>query len=85
MVHKLSLVERHTNFSWFNKNNSSTIKDMKNLSTRMNYTGLIIPQTKFQPRPMKDEENIHFSEFVYSIVKYETLVPNISSIIVLKH
>ena len=30
-------------FSRFNKNNSSTVRDMKNLSTKMNCTGLITP------------------------------------------
>ena len=30
-------------FSLFNKDSSLTIKSMKNLSTEMNYTGLITP------------------------------------------
>ena len=52
-------------FSWLNKSNSSTIEDMKNLSTTMNYTALITPQTKFQLPPVKDEQKTFiFSEFV---------------------
>ena len=34
-------------FSWFNKNDSSAVKDMKYLSTKMNCTCLITPLTKF--------------------------------------
>ena len=64
-------------FSWFNKNNSSANEGMKNLSTTMNYTGLITPQTKFQPPSMKDVRKHSFLVSLYSIVKYETLVPNI--------
>ena len=40
MVQKLSSVEHAYEFSCFNENNFSTIKDMKNLSKKMNYTGL---------------------------------------------
>ena len=29
-------------FSWFNDSNSATVKGMRNLSTKINYTGLII-------------------------------------------
>ena len=64
-------------FSWFNKNNSSTIKDMKNLYTIMNYTGLMTAKTKHS-----------FLVSSYSMVKYDTLVPNILNtpiVIVLKH
>ena len=35
------------------KGNSSTIKDMRYLSTKMNYTGMITTQTKFQLDPKK--------------------------------
>ena len=66
-------------FSLFNKNNSSATKDMKNLSARMNYTVLLTLQTKFQPPPMKDERKRSFLVSWYSIVKYETLVPNMCS------
>ena len=66
-------------FSWFYRNSSSTIEDMKNLSTKMNYTGLITPLTKSQLSSMKDERKRLFLVNSYSIVKYETLVPNILS------
>ena len=45
-------------FSWFNNNNSATIKEMKHLSTKMNCTGLITPQTKYYSHPMKIYEDI---------------------------
>ena len=64
--------------SSFNKNNSSIIEDVKNLSTKMNYAGLITPQAKTQPPPMKDKKTVILVSS-YSIVKYETLVPNILS------
>ena len=54
---------------------------MKNLSKQMSSTGLITPQRKFQPSPMKGKS-------LYSIVKYEALVPNALSnpiAVVLKH
>ena len=57
---------------------------MINLSTKMNYTGLITHR-KFQ---VKDERKHSFLVSLYCIVKYETLVPNILSAfiaIVLKH
>ena len=66
-------------FSWFNKNNSSTIKDMKNLSKKMNCTGLITPWTKFEPSPLQDERKHLFLVSSYGIVKQKTLVPNILS------
>ena len=66
-------------FSWFNKNNFSTIQNMKNLSTKTNYTGLMTLQTKFQPPPIKDEKKTFILVSLYSIMKYETLVPNILS------
>ena len=75
-------------FSWFNNNNSLTIEDVKNLSTKMNYTDLKTPQTKFQPPKLKGKRKHSFLVSSYSIVKYETLVPNISSTpiaIILKH
>ena len=61
--------------SWFNKNNSSTIKIWKyeNPSTKMNYTGLISPQTKLQTPPMKGERKHSFLVSSYGIVKYEAL------------
>ena len=43
-----SSVEQWRQFFWFNRSNSSTIKGMKYLSIKMNYTGLITTQTKFQ-------------------------------------
>ena len=66
-------------FSWFNKNTSLTFEDMKNLSKTINYTGLITPQTKLQPPKMKDERKHSILVSLYSIMKYETLVPNILS------
>ena len=66
-------------FSWFNKNNSSTVEHMKNLSTKMNSTRLITSQIKFQAPPVKDERKHSFLVSLYSIVEYETLVPNILS------
>ena len=75
-------------FSWFNSNNSPTIEDMKNLSTKMNYIGLITTQTKFQLHPLKDERIDSFLVNSYSTVKYETLVAHILSTsvaMVLKH
>ena len=33
-------------FSWLNQNNSSTIKDMKNMSAKINYIGLITPPSR---------------------------------------
>ena len=75
-------------FSWFNNNNSATIKDRKNLSTKMNYTGLITPQTKFQFLQMKDKRKHSLLVSLYRIVKDKTLVPNILSTplgTVLKH
>ena len=77
MVQKLSQLNMTYEFSWFNNNNSATIKDMKNLSIKMNYTGLITPQTKFQSPSMKDKRKHSFLVSSYSIVKYKTLVPNI--------
>ena len=44
ICHQLSM---RYEFSWFDDNNSATIKDMKNLCTKMNHTGLITPQRKF--------------------------------------
>ena len=44
----------------------------------MNYTGLINPQTKFQPLPVKDEIKHLFLVSSYSMVKYETLMPKVS-------
>ena len=75
-------------FFSFTKNNSSTFNDVKNLSTEMNYTCLVTPQTKFQPPPLKGERKHSFLVSSYSIGKYETLVPNIlhtAVAIVLKH
>ena len=31
---------------------------MKHLPTKLNYTGLITPQTKFQADPIKDERKL---------------------------
>ena len=42
-------------YSWFNNNNSVTIKGVKNLCTGMNCTYLVTPQTKFQSPPVKDK------------------------------
>ena len=42
-------------FSWLNNNNSASIKYMKNLLTKVNYTGVITTQTKFQSPEMKDK------------------------------
>ena len=64
-------------FSLFNNNNPATIKDMKNLSTKVNYTGLITPQTKFQSPQMKDKRKHSFLVSSYSIANDKTLVPNI--------
>ena len=51
-------------FSWFDNNNSATIKDMENLSTKMNCNGLMTSQTKFQSSLMKDKRKTFiFSEF----------------------
>ena len=50
----------------FTKNNSSTIEDMKNLSTKMNYTGLIIPQTELKSTPMKDDNHFQQDKIIYS-------------------
>ena len=76
-------------FSWFNNNNFATIKDMKNLLTKMNYTDLITPQTKFQSPGMKDTGKHSFLVSWYSIMKYITFVRNIlfkiSTPLVLKH
>ena len=75
-------------FSLFSNNNYATIKGMKNMSTKMNCTGLITPQTKFQSPPVKDETKHLFLMCSYSIVKYKTLVRNILSTplaTVLKH
>ena len=75
-------------FSWFNNNNSSTIKDIKNLSTEINSTDLITLQAKFQLSSVKGERKRSFLVSSYSIVKYETLVPNIISTLIavaLKH
>ena len=58
--------------SWFNKNNSSAIKIWK-YATKMNYTGLISPQTKLQTPPMKGERKHSFLVSSYGIVKYEAL------------
>ena len=66
-------------FSQFNKNNSSTIEDIKNVCTEMNYTGLITPQTKFQSPSMKDERKHSFLVSSHNIVNYENLVLNISN------
>ena len=60
-------------FPWFNKNNSSTNKDMKNLSTKMNNICLISLQTKLQPPLVNNEEKIHFVRVC--MAEYETLVP----------
>ena len=38
-------------FPWLNKNNSSLIENIKNLSTKMNYTGLITPSDKISAAP----------------------------------
>ena len=54
-------------FSWFNSDNSSTIEDMKNLSTKVN---LITPQTKSQPLPMKYERKHSFLVSCCSIMNY---------------
>ena len=64
-------------FSWFNNNNSVAIRDMKNLSTKMNYTGLITPQANFQSPPMKDNRKHPFLVSLNGIVKYKTLVLSI--------
>ena len=48
----------------------STIKDMRYLSTKMNYTGLITTQTRFQ----LDKKN---EASLYNIVRDKALVPNI--------
>ena len=75
-------------FSWLNNNNSATIKDMKNLSTKMNYTGLITPQAKFQSPQMRVKRKHSFLVSSYRIAKDKTLVPNILSTplaTVLKH
>ena len=45
---------------------------MKNLPTKINYSGLITPQIKFQPAPMKGERKYSFLVSSYSIVKYKT-------------
>ena len=62
---------------------------MKNLSAKMDYTGVITPQMKLQPPTLKDESWKHsFLVSSYSTVKHETLDPNILSTpmaIVLKH
>ena len=79
MVHKLSPLNMTYEFSCVHNNNSVTIKEMKNLPTKMNYTDLITPQTKFQSPPMKDKRKHSFLVSSYSIVKYKTLVPNILS------
>ena len=75
-------------FSFFNSNNSATINDMNNLSTKMNYTGLITPQTKFQSPQMNNKRKHSFLVSSYSIEKDKTSVPNILSTpfaTVLKH
>ena len=75
-------------FSWFNKNNSSAIKDIKYLSTKINYTGQITPKTKFHPPFPKDERKHSCLVSLNTIVTYEPLVPNnLSSptVIVFKH
>ena len=54
----------------------------------MNNTGLITQQRKFQPSPMKSERKRPYLMSLYSIVKYESLVPNILSSVtamILKH
>ena len=64
------------------------MKDMKNLSTKMNSTCLITPQTKFQALSMKGERKYSFLVSSCSIVKYETLVQsflNTPITIVLNH
>ena len=48
-------------------------------STKMNFTGLITSQTVFLPPSLKDERKHSFLVSLYSIMKYETLVPNILS------
>ena len=55
MVHKLSSVEHEVGIFWINKNNPLSIGDIKNLSTKMNYTDVIAPQTIFQLPALKDE------------------------------
>ena len=46
MVHKLSSGEHDMLiFFWFNKSKSSTTRDMKSLSMKMNHTGLVPGET----------------------------------------
>ena len=56
---------------------------MKNLSTKISYTGLITPLTKFQPPALKDERKHLFLVISYSIMKYEShsLEPLISELV----
>ena len=51
--------------SLFNKNSTLTTKDIKNLSTKMNCTGLGTQRQNFSHSNGKMKENIHFREFVY--------------------
>ena len=67
---EFNLAARFLKYAIVHINNSSTIKDKKNLSTKMNYTGLITLLAKFQPPLLVNS---------YSILKYETLVPIILS------
>ena len=62
-------------FSWFNKNNSSTAKDIKNLSTKLNWSDS--PTDKVLATPLEDERKHSFLVSSYSIVKYDTLVLHI--------
>ena len=56
-----------------NRSNSSTIKDMKYLSTKMNYIDMITTRTKFQLDPKKRRDFKLLN--LYGIVRDETLVP----------
>ena len=73
-------------FPWFHKNNCSTIKDINNLSTEMNYTDLITPQVKFQQPPLKDDTKHSFLMSFYRDHKIQNFGAESTPIaIVLKH
>ena len=65
-------------FSWFNNNNSATIKDMKNLFKNELYWADNPTDKISATPPMKDKRKYSFLVSLYS--KYKTLVPNILNI-----
>ena len=71
-------------FSCFN-NNSATIKDRKNPSTKINYTGLIIPQITTSRHMQRSEYSLKMNIFFYLNAKKDenlsTCFPDLKNLI----